>query len=58
MNSAARRIARRKAFLREALRRLGLVLVTVALMSTLVLADRLGAAYRAAYGHLIEQGEK
>lgn len=52
MNSAARRIARRKARNRLILTRVGQVLLTAALMSTLVLADRLGAHYRAAYGHL------
>ena len=52
MNSAARRIARRKARNRLILTRVGQVLLTVAIMSTLVLADRIGAHYRANYGHL------
>ena len=54
MNSAARRIARRKARIRLVLTRMGQVLLTVAIMSTLVVADRIGAHYRAQ----IEQGEK
>lgn len=54
MNSAAHRIARRKARNRLILTRLGQVLLTAALLSTLIVGDRIGAHYRAN----IEQGGK
>lgn len=55
MNTAARRLHARKARNRLILTRVGQVLLTVAIMSTLVLADRLGAHYRAATGHLFPE---
>lgn len=55
MNSAAHRIARRKARIRLILTRVGQVLLTAALFSTLIVADRIGAHYRATYGHLFPE---
>lgn len=54
MNTAARRLHARKARIRLILTRVGQVLLTAALMSTLLIADRIGAHYRAN----IEQGGK
>lgn len=56
MNTAAHRIARRKARNRLILTRLGQVLLTAALLSTLIIGDRIGAHYRAKAN--IEQGGK
>lgn len=56
MNSAARRLHARKARNRLILTRVGQLLLTVALFSTLIVADRIGAHYRAKAN--IEQGEK
>lgn len=55
MNSAARRIARRKARNRLILTRVGQVLLTAALLSTLIVADRIGAHYRATTAHLFPE---
>lgn len=55
MNSAAHRLHARKARIRLILTRMGQVLLTVALMSTLIVADRIGAHYRAATGHLFPE---
>lgn len=55
MNSAARRLHARKARNRLILTRVGQLLLTVAVMSTLVLADRIGAHYRATTAHLFPE---
>ena len=48
-------MTRRNAFLREALRRLGLTVLVCAMFGGWVIADRLGAHYRATYGHLFTE---
>lgn len=48
----------RHTILREALRRLALTVLVCAMFAGWIVADRLGAHYRATYGHLFEQGEK
>lgn len=55
MNSAAHRIARRKARNRLILTRLGLTVLVCAMFAGWVIADRFGAHYRATYGHLFEE---
>lgn len=50
VNSAARRLHARKARNRLILTRVGQVLLTAALLSTLIVGDRIGAHYRAQNG--------
>ena len=48
----------RRTILREALRRVGLTVLVCAMFAGWVVADRLGAHYRATYGHLFEEAQR
>lgn len=52
------RMTCRRIILREALRRLGLTVLVCAMFAGWVIADRLGAHYRATYGHLFEEAQR